>query len=219
MVISPIFVKRQNIGQLKEIHMAALAKALGINIAVPVFSPYDENLIDEMAKEKGIDFTSKVDLFDGRTGEKFDRKVSVGPRYYIKLNHLADDKVHARSTGPYTMVTQQPLGGKAQFGGQRFGEMEVWALEAHGVPYVLQEMLTIKSDDVVGRANAYKSIIQGQPIQPPTIPESFKVLISELRSMGLAVEQILQNPEVEEDDLDDDEEEISEGMQEVIDEL
>lgn len=217
MIISPIFVKRQNIGQLKEIHMAALAKALGINIAVPVFSPYNEELIEEMAKKEGIEFTSKVDLYDGRTGEKFDKKVSVGPRYYIKLNHLADDKVHARSTGPYTMVTQQPLGGKAQFGGQRFGEMEVWALEAHGVPYVLQEMLTIKSDDVVGRANAYKSIIQGQPIQPPTIPESFKVLISELRSMGLAVEQILKETD-EEDDLFE-EEEVSESVQEVIDEL
>jgi DNA-directed RNA polymerase subunit beta len=185
---SPLFIKRMNLGQLMETHIGRIAQKLGIKVEVPVFAPNDEKKLYSLAKEKGISLDKKVDLYDGRTGKKFDQKIVVGPRYMLKLKHLADDKVHARSTGPYTMVTQQPLGGKAQFGGQRFGEMEVWALEAHKAPNVLQEMLTIKSDDVVGRANAYKAIIQGLPVEAPNIPESFRVLIAELRSLGLNLE-------------------------------
>ncbi|MBU0975209.1 DNA-directed RNA polymerase subunit beta, partial [Patescibacteria group bacterium] len=158
------------------------------------------NKIIDLAKEKGIDLRNKLDLYDGRTGKKFPEKIVIGPRYMLKLKHLADDKLHARSTGPYTMVTQQPLGGKAQFGGQRFGEMEVWALEAHNAPNVLQEMLTIKSDDVVGRANAYKAIIQGLPVEAPTVPESFKVLLSELRSLGLNLDLYEEQREVKDEE-------------------
>ncbi|MEI6886969.1 MAG: DNA-directed RNA polymerase subunit beta [bacterium] len=190
-VLSPLsIVKRMNLGQLKEAHLGMSAKMAGVNVAVAPFAPVDENIIFELAKKEGYDNAKKVQLFDGRTGQPFDHEIVVGIRYILKLNHLADDKVHARSTGPYTMVTQQPLGGKAQFGGQRFGEMEVWALEAHAVPNVLHEMLTIKSDDVVGRALAYKSIIQGKPIEPPNIPESFKVLTAELRSLGLNLDTV-----------------------------
>jgi DNA-directed RNA polymerase subunit beta len=185
---SPLFIKRMNVGQILETQVGRIAKELGLRVEVPVFSKVDENKLYSLAKKKGISLDEKVDLYDGRNGRKFPEKILVGPRYILKLKHLADDKVHARSTGPYTMVTQQPLGGKAQFGGQRFGEMEVWALEAHKAPNVLQEMLTIKSDDVVGRANAYKAIIQGVPVEAPNIPESFKVLIAELRSLGLNLE-------------------------------
>jgi len=187
---SPLFIKRMNLGQLKETHVGRIAQQLGIKVEVPVFSDIDEKKLHVLGKDKNVNVDKKVNLYDGRTGKRFPQKIVVGPRYMLKLKHLADDKVHARSTGPYTMVTQQPLGGKAQFGGQRFGEMEVWALEAHTAPNLLQEMLTIKSDDVVGRANAYKSIIQGLPVESPNIPESFKVLISELRSLGLNLELI-----------------------------
>lgn len=185
---SPLFIKRMNLGQLMETHVGRIAQQLGIKVEVPIFAEIDENKLNLLAKDKNINMDKKVDLYDGRTGKKFLQKIVVGPRYILKLKHLSDDKLHARSTGPYTMVTQQPLGGKAQFGGQRFGEMEVWALEAHTAPNVLQEMLTIKSDDVVGRADAYKSIIQGLPVEAPNVPESFKVLISELRSLGLNLE-------------------------------
>lgn len=185
---SPLFIKRMNLGQLKETHIGRIAQQLGIKVEVPVFADVDEEKLHVLAKGKNVDFDKKVTLYDGRTGKKFPQRIVVGPRYILKLKHLADDKVHARSTGPYTMVTQQPLGGKAQFGGQRFGEMEVWALEAHTAPNLLQEMLTVKSDDVVGRADAYKAIIQGLPVESPNIPESFKVLISELRSLGLNLE-------------------------------
>ncbi|MFC1780401.1 DNA-directed RNA polymerase subunit beta [Patescibacteria group bacterium] len=187
---SPLFIKRMNLGQLMETHIGRVAEQLGIKVGVPIFTDIDENKLYSLAKEKGISLDKKVELYDGRTGKKFAQKIVVGPRYMLKLKHLADDKVHARSTGPYTMVTQQPLGGKAQFGGQRFGEMEVWALEAHKAPNVLQEMLTVKSDDVVGRADAYKAIIQGLPVEAPNIPESFKVLIAELRSLGLNLEML-----------------------------
>lgn len=189
-ILSPLFIKRMNLGQLIETHVGRVAQQLGINVGVPVFADVDENKLYSLAKEKGINTDQKVTLYDGRTGKKFPKKIVVGPRYMLKLKHLSDDKVHARSTGPYTMVTQQPLGGKAQFGGQRFGEMEVWALEAHTAPNVLQEMLTIKSDDVLGRANAYKSIIKGVPVEAPNIPESFRVLISELRALGLNLEKL-----------------------------
>ncbi|MBN1915705.1 DNA-directed RNA polymerase subunit beta [Candidatus Dojkabacteria bacterium] len=205
-VISPIFIRRMNLGQLKETKVAALANELGIRVIVPPFAPVDIDKLEKMVKEAGIDYTEKKTLIDGRTGEKFDQQVLVGPRYYLKLNHLADNKIHGRSTGSYTMVTQQPLGGKAQFGGQRFGEMEVWALEAHAVPNVLHEMLTIKSDDVVGRAAAYKAIIQGQPIEAPHVPESFKVLLSELRALLLDLQMV--EPDVDEID----ENEIVEGV-------
>ncbi len=189
-ILSPMFVKRMNVGQIREMEVAAKAKAIGKKVVVPPFSKLDFDKLDMELKKIGYEFKTKVTLYDGRTGEKFDNQIVVGPRYIVKLNHLSSDKIHARSTGSYTMVTQQPLGGKAQFGGQRFGEMEVWALEAHAAPNVLQEMLTIKSDDVIGRAAAYKAIIQGQPIEPPSIPESFKVLISELRALALNLEMV-----------------------------
>lgn len=211
---SPLFIKRMNLGQLKETHIGRIAQELGISVEAPVFSEINEDKLYSMAKKKGVKTDKKVPLFDGRTGEKMPRKVVVGPRYILKLKHLADEKVHARSTGPYTMVTQQPLGGKAQFGGQRFGEMEVWALEAHTAPNVLQEMLTIKSDDVIGRADAYKSIIQGLPVEAPNVPESFKVLISELRSLGLELEKLgtledssILNPKGEEEEKEGSEQE------------
>lgn len=190
-ILSPLFIKRMNLGQLMETHMGKIAQQLGIKIDVPGFVPLDEEKVMVLAKKEGVDTEQKVTVYDGRTGRPFEKKIVVGPRYILKLDHLASDKVHARSTGPYTMVTQQPLGGKAQFGGQRFGEMEVWALEAHAVPSVLHEMLTIKSDDVVGRANAYKSIIQGLPVEAPSLPESFKVLVGELRSLGLNLDMII----------------------------
>jgi DNA-directed RNA polymerase subunit beta len=187
---APLFIKRMNVGQLMETHIGKIAQQLGIKVEIPIFAQFDDHELLALAKEKGSNTDQKVELYDGRNGRKFARKIVVGPRYILKLKHLADDKVHARSTGPYTMVTQQPLGGKAQFGGQRFGEMEVWALEAHTAPNVLQEMLTIKSDDVVGRANAYKSVIQGLPVEAPNVPESYKVLISELGSLCLNLEML-----------------------------
>ncbi len=193
-------VKRMNLGQLHETETAQKADKIGAKVEIPPFTPLDEEKLDKMIEAEGMEVPDKkTELFDGRTGEPLPNKVLVGKRHIIKLNHLSSDKIHARSTGAYTMVTQQPLGGKAQMGGQRFGEMEVWALEAHAVPSVLHEMLTIKSDDVVGRAAAYKSIIQGQPIAPPSIPESFKVLISELRALGLNMDLI--EPDEDEKDM------------------
>ncbi|KXK27025.1 MAG: DNA-directed RNA polymerase subunit beta [candidate division WS6 bacterium OLB20] len=211
-ILSPMFVKRMNLGQIREMETAAFAKKLGIKVTVPPFAKLDMEKLTKLAKEQGVDYEPKVTLYDGRTGMPFDQKVLVGPRYYLKLNHLASDKLHARSTGSYTMVTQQPLGGKAQFGGQRFGEMEVWALEAHGAVHNLQEMLTIKSDDVVGRASAYKSIIQGIPFEAPNIPESFKVFISEMRALGMSLELIGKDA----DDKDD--AELVEGVVEDMEE-
>ena len=153
----------------------------------PVFDGAHESDIREMFKEAGRSEDGKSIVYDGRTGEKFDNPVTVGYMYYLKLHHLVDDKIHARSTGPYSVVTQQPLGGKAQFGGQRFGEMEVWALEAYGAAYTLQEILTVKSDDVVGRVKTYEAIVKGQPVPQPGIPEAFRVLMKELQSLGLDV--------------------------------
>ncbi|MBN1331557.1 DNA-directed RNA polymerase subunit beta [Candidatus Dojkabacteria bacterium] len=198
-ILSPMFVKRMNVGQIREMEVAAKAKAIGEKVVVPPFAELDLDQLDKKLAAKGKKFTEKIVLYDGRTGEQFDSPIVVGPRYVLKLNHLSSDKIHARSTGAYTMVTQQPLGGKAQFGGQRFGEMEVWALEAHAVPNVLHEMLTIKSDDVIGRAAAYKSIIQGEKIESPNIPEGFRVLVSELRSLGLNLQMI----EADEDNVDE----------------
>ena len=187
-VLNPLGVpSRMNIGQVLEVHLGMAAKALGWKIMTPVFDGAHEEDIRECFKMAGMREDGKTILKDGRTGEYFDNPVTVGYMYYLKLHHLVDDKIHARSTGPYSLVTQQPLGGKAQFGGQRFGEMEVWALEAYGAAYTLQEILTVKSDDVVGRVKTYEAIVKGQNIPKPGVPESFKVLIKELQSLGLDV--------------------------------
>ena len=238
-VLNPLGVpSRMNIGQVLEIHLSLAAKALGFNVATPVFDGANERDImdtldlandyvnlewEEFEKKYGnellpevmeylsenrehrklwkgvpISRDGKVRLRDGRTGEYFDSPVTIGHMHYLKLHHLVDDKIHARSTGPYGMVTQQPLGGKAQFGGQRFGEMEVWALEAYGASYTLQEILTVKSDDVVGRVKTYEAIIKGDNIPAPGIPESFKVLLKELQSLGMDVRVLREdNTEVE----------------------
>ncbi len=167
----------------------------GVSIATPVFDGANEENVNEMLRLAGLKDTGQSTLYDGRTGEQFDRQVTVGYIYMLKLNHLVDDKIHARSIGPYSLVTQQPLGGKAQFGGQRFGEMEVWALEAYGAAYTLQEMLTVKSDDVAGRTKVYEAIVRGDDTFEAGIPESFNVLVKEMRSLGLSVE--LENSKVE----------------------
>ena len=187
-VLNPLGVpSRMNIGQVLEVHLGMAAKKLGWKIMTPVFDGAHEEDIRECFKEAGMAEDGKVTLYDGRTGEKFDNRVTVGYMYYLKLHHLVDDKIHARSVGPYSLVTQQPLGGKAQFGGQRFGEMEVWALEAYGAAYTLQEILTVKSDDTLGRVKTYESIVKGQNVPNPGIPESFKVLVKELQSLSLDV--------------------------------
>ena len=187
-VLNPLGVpSRMNLGQVLEVHLGAAARELGWKIATPVFDGATEKEITELLEKVGRRPDGKIDLYDGRTGEKFDKPVTVGVMYMLKLHHLVDDKIHARSTGPYSLVTQQPLGGKAQFGGQRFGEMEVWALEAYGAAYTLQEILTIKSDDVVGRVKTYEAIVKGENVPEPGVPESFKVLVKELQSLGLDV--------------------------------
>ncbi|GHU45487.1 DNA-directed RNA polymerase subunit beta [Clostridia bacterium] len=187
-VLNPLGVpSRMNIGQVLEVHMGYAAKALGYKIMTPVFDGAHETDIHDWLIEAGLPGSAKTELVDGRTGEKFDSPVTVGYMYYLKLHHLVDDKIHARSTGPYSLVTQQPLGGKAQFGGQRFGEMEVWALEAYGAAYTLQEILTVKSDDIVGRVKTYEAIVKGEDIPKAGIPESFKVLIKELQALSLDV--------------------------------
>ncbi|MBR5767110.1 MAG: DNA-directed RNA polymerase subunit beta, partial [Clostridia bacterium] len=187
-VLNPLGVpSRMNIGQVLEVHLGYAAKKLGIKVMTPVFDGANENDIAEMQKLAGISLTGKTTLYDGRTGEPFDNPVTVGVMYYLKLHHLVDDKIHARSTGPYSLVTQQPLGGKAQFGGQRFGEMEVWALEAYGAAYTLQEILTVKSDDVKGRVDTYEAIVKGKNIPTPGVPESFKVLVKELQALALDI--------------------------------
>ena len=187
-LLNPMGVpSRMNLGQVLEAHLGIAAKALGFKVATPVFDGATEKDIEELLEKANMSPDGKTTLYDGRTGEPFDRPITVGVMYMLKLHHLVDDKIHARSTGPYGMVTQQPLGGKAQFGGQRFGEMEVWALEAYGAAYTLQEMLTVKSDDVVGRVKTYEAIVKGENIPEPGVPESFKVLIKELQSLGLDV--------------------------------
>jgi DNA-directed RNA polymerase subunit beta len=190
-VLNPIGVPaRMNLGQVLETHLGWAADKLGFKVATPVFDGAREDEIRDALREAGLPEDGKVDLYDGRTGEKFDRPVTVGIVYMLKLAHLVEDKIHARSTGPYSLVTQQPLGGKAQFGGQRFGEMEVWALEAYGAAHILQEMLTVKSDDIVGRVKTYESIVKGEEIGEAGVPESFKVLVKELRSLGLSIDVI-----------------------------
>ncbi len=188
-VLNPLGVpSRMNIGQVLEVHLGYAAHELGCKVATPIFDGAREEDISAMLEEAGLDPEGKSVLYDGRTGEPFDNKVTVGYVYFLKLHHLVDDKIHARSTGPYSLVTQQPLGGKAQFGGQRFGEMEVWALEAYGAAYTLQEILTVKSDDVTGRVRTYESIVKGHNVPQPGVPESFKVLVKELQSLCLDIE-------------------------------
>ncbi len=187
-LLNPLGVpSRMNLGQVLEVHLGGAAKALGWKISTPVFDGATEDDVKELLAKAGMSEDGKTILYDGRTGEQFDKPITVGVMYMLKLHHLVDDKIHARSTGPYSLVTQQPLGGKAQFGGQRFGEMEVWALEAYGAAYTLQEMLTVKSDDVVGRVKTYEAIVKGENVPEPGVPESFKVLVKELQSLGLDV--------------------------------
>jgi DNA-directed RNA polymerase subunit beta len=197
-VLNPLGVpSRMNIGQLFEAHLGMAARALGMKVASPSFNGVPVDKIHELLKEAGFPEDGKQQLFDGRTGDAFKERTTVGSMYMIKLNHMVADKIHARSTGPYTMVTQQPLGGKAQNGGQRFGEMEVWALEAYGAANTLQEMLTIKSDDVYGRSKAYESIIKKTDIVGPKVPESFNVLVKELQGLGLKVDLVAQSSVVD----------------------
>ena len=208
-VLNPLGVpSRMNLGQVLEVHLGAAARLLGIKVATPVFDGATEEDIVELLKQSGLSEDGKTILYDGRTGEPFDKPITVGVMYMLKLHHLVDDKIHARSTGPYSLVTQQPLGGKAQFGGQRFGEMEVWALEAYGAAYTLQEILTIKSDDVVGRVKTYEAIVKGENVPEPGVPESFKVLVKELQSLGLDVRLYSE---------DDQELELKENIDEGID--
>ena len=206
-VLNPLGVpSRMNIGQVLEVHLGYAAQALGWKVATPTFNGANETTIRETLRQAGLREDGKSVMYDGRTGERFDNDVTVGWVYFLKLHHLVDDKIHARSTGPYSLVTQQPLGGKAQFGGQRFGEMEVWALEAYGAAYTLQEILTVKSDDVTGRVKTYEAIVKGNNIPQPGVPESFKVLVKELQSLCLDIRVLDENGdeiELKEDDEDD----------------
>ena len=205
-VLNPLGVpSRMNIGQVLEVHLGYAAKALGWKVATPIFDGANEQDIADALQLAGLDPEGKSWLYDGRTGERFDNKVTVGYVYFMKLHHLVDDKIHARSTGPYSLVTQQPLGGKAQFGGQRFGEMEVWALEAYGASYTLQEILTVKSDDVTGRVHTYESIVKGHNVPKPGVPESFKVLVKELQALCLDIQVLDKDGNVIELKDDDDE--------------
>jgi DNA-directed RNA polymerase subunit beta len=204
-MLSPMGVpSRMNIGQVIELHLGMAAKELGIHIATPVFDGATDDDVWAAVEEAGLPSDGKTVLYDGRTGEAFDNRIAVGVMHYMKLAHMVDDKIHARSIGPYSLVTQQPLGGKAQFGGQRFGEMEVWALEAYGAAYTLQEILTYKSDDVVGRVKTYEAIVKGEPIPKPGVPESFRVLVKELQALGLDMKVLdSEDEEIELRDMDD----------------
>ena len=216
-VLNPLGVpSRMNIGQVLEVHLGYAAKTLGWKVSTPIFDGANEKDIRETLKEAGLREDGKTILYDGRTGEPFDNPVTVGYPYFLKLHHLVDDKIHARSTGPYSLVTQQPLGGKAQFGGQRFGEMEVWALEAYGAAYTLQEILTVKSDDVTGRVKTYEAIVKGNNVPEPGVPESFKVLVKELQSLCLDVRVLDENGnEIELKDEDDDDDVVYSAEDEV----
>ena len=215
-VLNPLGVpSRMNIGQILEVHLGYAAQALGWKVATPIFNGANETTIRETLRQAGLREDGKSVMYDGRTGEKFDNDVTVGWVYFLKLHHLVDDKIHARSTGPYSLVTQQPLGGKAQFGGQRFGEMEVWALEAYGAAYTLQEILTVKSDDVTGRVKTYEAIVKGNNIPQPGVPESFKVLIKELQSLCLDV-RILDKDGSEIELKDDDDDDFIPDMKDEI---
>jgi DNA-directed RNA polymerase subunit beta len=199
-ILNPLGVSaRMNIGQVFETHLGWAAQMLGYKAASPVFNGVSISQVKDELKKAGLADDGKVQLFDGRTGDEFQERTTVGYKYMLKLDHMVDDKLHARSTGPYAMVTQQPLGGKAQRGGQRFGEMEVWALEAYGAANTLQEILTIKSDDVVGRSKAYEAIIKGEEIRGPRIPESFNVLVKELQSLGLGVDLVREQDDITEE--------------------
>ncbi|GAF10239.1 DNA-directed RNA polymerase [Paenibacillus pini JCM 16418] len=213
-VLNPLGVpSRMNIGQVLEVHLGFAAMRLGIHVATPVFDGANEYDVFDTMEESGMQRNGKTRLYDGRTGELFEREVTVGVMHMIKLAHMVDDKIHARSTGPYSLVTQQPLGGKAQFGGQRFGEMEVWALEAYGAAYTLQEILTVKSDDVVGRVKTYEAIVKGENVPEPGVPESFKVLIKELQSLGMDVKILSgDEQEIEMKELDDEDEAINDKL-------
>ena len=207
-VLNPLGVpSRMNIGQVLEVHLGYAAKTLGWKVATPIFDGANEQDIADALAQAGLDSEGKSWLYDGRTGERFDNKVTVGYVYFMKLHHLVDDKIHARSTGPYSLVTQQPLGGKAQFGGQRFGEMEVWALEAYGAAYTLQEILTVKSDDVTGRVQTYEAIVKGHNVPKPGVPESFKVLVKELQSLCLDIKVL--DKDGQEIELKDDDDEMT----------
>ncbi|EOT46546.1 MULTISPECIES: DNA-directed RNA polymerase subunit beta [Enterococcus] len=209
-MLNPLGVpSRMNIGQVLELHLGMAARQLGIHVATPVFDGASDEDVWETVREAGMARDAKTILYDGRSGEPFDGRISVGVMYMIKLAHMVDDKLHARSIGPYSLVTQQPLGGKAQFGGQRFGEMEVWALEAYGAAYTLQEILTYKSDDVVGRVKTYEAIVKGEPIPKPGVPESFRVLVKELQSLGLDMRVLdIEDQEIELRDMDDEDDDL-----------
>jgi DNA-directed RNA polymerase subunit beta len=209
-----------NIGQILELHLGMAGKKLGIKYATPVFDGATMDELSAELAEAGIDPDGKTVLYNGRTGEPFENRVSVGVMYMIKLHHMVDDKLHARSTGPYSMVTQQPLGGKAQFGGQRFGEMEVWALYAYGAAHVLQEMMTVKSDDVVGRVKIYEAMVKGKTISQAGMPESFRVLLKEFQALGLDLQVVNENDELcDIQDLEHDEEEDAISVNEIGKEL
>ncbi|MCL6451749.1 MAG: hypothetical protein K6T75_10695, partial [Acetobacteraceae bacterium] len=213
-ILNPLGVpSRMNIGQVFETHLGWAARVLGWYVSSPVFDGAGESDVVECLKKAGLPPTGKTVLYDGRTGQPFDNPVTVGYVYMLKLAHLVDDKIHARSTGPYSLVTQQPLGGKAQFGGQRFGEMEVWALEAYGASYTLQELLTVKSDDVVGRVKTYEAIVKGENVPEPGVPESFKVLIKELQSLGLDVKVLAED--AREIEIQESEEDVTEAAQDL----
>ena len=217
-VLNPLGVpSRMNIGQVLEVHLGFAAKKRGWKVETPVFDGATLEDIKEMLVEAGVNEDGKSVVYDGRTGEQFDNRVTVGYMYYLTLHHLVDDKIHARSTGPYSLVTQQPLGGKAQFGGQRFGEMEVWALEAYGAAYTLQEILTVKSDDITGRVKTYEAIVKGHNVPQPGVPESFKVLVKELQSLCLDIQVLDENMEVIElSDDDDDDVDFSRPMEQAV---
>ena len=213
-VLNPLGVpSRMNIGQVLEVHLGMAAKALGVHFATSVFNGASESDIGDMLEKAGFDRSGKFHLRDGRTGEYLDNPVTVGYMYYLKLAHLVDDKIHARSTGPYSLVTQQPLGGKAQFGGQRFGEMEVWALEAYGASHTLQEILTVKSDDATGRIKTYEAITKGDNLPDAGVPEAFKVLIKELQSLALDIRILDKNDE--EIDMSYDDRDFSNGAKDL----
>ena len=230
-ILNPLGVpSRMNIGQLFETHLGLVAKMLDWKVATPVFDGAKEEEIKTLLKENNLPEDGKMQLYDGRTGEPFENRATVGYMYMLKLHHLVDDKMHARSTGPYSLVTQQPLGGKAQMGGQRFGEMEVWALEAYGAANSLQEMLTVKSDDIVGRLKTYESIVKNENVAEPGIPESFKVLIKELQGLALDIKVLTEDKQeiglkdITEDDRDsidfrkekkNNQEEIDLGLEEI----
>ena len=206
-MLNPLGVpSRMNIGQVLELHLGYAARQLGLYIATPAFDGLHREDLEALMKEAGMNEDGKQPVISGQTGEYFDSPVSVGIMYFVKLSHMVDDKLHARSVGPYSLVTQQPLGGKAQNGGQRFGEMEVWALEAYGAAYTLREILTVKSDDVVGRVKTYEAIVKGQPMPEPGLPESFRVLKKELQALALDIRLLDENDqEIDERNIEDEE--------------